>query len=183
MRRIVVALVVALLAVSLAGCGGGGSTGTTSTPPPAAQPAAQPAAPAAPGFTTDRSVNDGDQTPVAFPSFTTTQTPAVFADKLSAGRPMVIFFYDTRQDVTSDTRVELDAVMAEYRGLIDLVLFNLNGPSTDQAILDGTTYAAELSVASTPYIIVVDKSGFITWRWKGFAERGVIEREVQRATH
>lgn len=180
MRRFVVALVVALIVFTLSGCGGGGEEATTEEAPAAAAPAA--AAPAQPSYTTDRSANDYDAVPVAFPSFVTTTTPAVFQDKLNAGRPMLIMFTDERQQMTGTLRPEVDAVMTEYRGLIDLIIFNIAGDSTNPDVLSAVTYASELGVNSTPYLIVVDGNGFITWRNKGFAERGIIEREVERAT-
>lgn len=179
MRRIVVVLVVALLALSLAGCGGGAET-TTETPPAAAAPAESPATEV--GLNPDRSANDSDMAPAPFPSFATTETPAVFKEKLDAKRPMLVFFHDNRQQVTTDLRTEVDAVMAEYRGLIDVITFNTEGDATSADVQAAVTYASELGVTGTPYLIVVDRNGFITWRLKGYAERNVIEREVERAT-
>lgn len=179
MRRIVVVLVVALLALSLAGCGGG-SEPTTEAPPAAAAPAEAPATEV--GLDPDRSSNDSDIAPVAFPSFATTDTPAVFKEKLDAKRPMLIFFHDNRQQVTADLRAEMDAVMTEYRGLIDLITFNTEGEVASLEVQAAVTYASELGITGTPYLIVVDRNGFITWRSKGYAERNVIEREVERAT-
>lgn len=180
MRRSVVALIAVALALTLGACSGGGDKATTETPPATAAPA-KPAATEAEA-PPDRSANDNDALPMAFPSFTTTTTPAIFKEKLDAGRAMLILFYDTRQDQTTDVRAEVDAVMTEYRGLIDLVTFDVAGAATDPAVQAAALYASELGVASTPYLIVVDKGGFITWRNKGYAERGIIEREVERAT-
>lgn len=185
MRRFVVALVVAALAFTVAGCGGGGGgdEAPTTSQPPATTP---PAEPEQPGFLTDRSATE-ETSPTVFPSFSTTQTPAVFTDKLSAGRPMLIFFYDPVQTSTNDVRAEIDAVMTEYRGLIDLLTFNTGEKVKGQTVPTdaakaAVVYASELGVNSTPYIVVVDGGGFITWRWKGFVDRGYIEREVERAT-
>lgn len=187
MRRIVVALVVAAVVLTVAGCGGGGGaaepTDTAAEQPPAQQP---PAEPAEPTYMTDRSATEADKTPAPFPSFVTTETPAVFRDRLDAKRPMIVFFFDPAQGTTNDVRAEIDAVMKEYRGLIDLVTFNIGekdaqGAPTESA-KNAVVYASELGVNSTPYIVVVDRGGFITWRWKGFVERGYIEREVERAT-
>lgn len=182
MRKIVVALVVALLALTLVGCGGGGEEAATTeepatgtTPPPAV-------APAAAATTDDRSANDSDILPAPFPSFTTTATPAVLQEKLSAGRPMLIFFYDDAQLVTATLRPEVEAVMSEYRGLIDFVTFSVGGASTDPNTLAAVTYAKELSASSTPYIIIVDGGGYITYRVKGYVDRGILFREVEQAS-
>lgn len=180
MRRTVVALVAALLALTLVGCGGGGEEPTTEETPAAAAPATP--AVTEPGYTTDRSNNDFDALPVPFPSFVTTTTPVIFQEKLDSGRPMLILFHDDRQAVTDDLRAEVDAVMNDYRGLVDLITFNVSGASTDPATVAAVTYASELGVNSTPYIVIVDGSGFMTWRSKGFAERGVLKREVERAS-
>lgn len=179
MRRIVAALVVALFALTLVGCGGGEEEATTETP--AATPPA-PAATVAPEVLVDRSANDNDLEPGPFPSFTTTETPAVFQEKLDRGQPMLILFHDDAQQVTVQTRAEVDAVMNDYRGLIDLVTFDVGGDANDPATLAAVTYAKELSAASTPYLLVVDGGGFITWRSKGYTEQGSLRREVERAT-
>lgn len=183
MRRFVVALAVAMLALTLAACGGGGegeTTEGTDTAVPVAPTAEAPAG--EPEYVTDRSINDSDFEPYPFPAFTSTSTPSALQDKLDDGRPMLIFFYDPAQDVTKATRVEIDAVMKEYRGLIDLVTFNIGDTAGQQAAETAVTYANELGIDGTPYTIVVDDGGYVTWRWKGFAERGYLTREVERAT-
>jgi hypothetical protein len=181
MQKTVAALVAALLVASLAGC----APEELPAPTPPVAPATVPAAPGT-TYATDRSFNTADFEPVAFPSFDTTETPAVLADKLAAGRAMLILFYDSRQDVTGDLRVEVDYVINEYRGLIDLVTFDV-GKVDDQGApafesVAAVMYAGELSVTSTPHLIAVDRGGFITWRWRGFVDRGYIKREVERAT-
>jgi hypothetical protein len=183
MRRIVVAIVVALLAFTVIGCGTAEDTAAEDAPvteEPEAAPA--PAEPEGPEYLTDRSANDDDIAPAPFPSFTTTLTPYAFQAKLDAGRPMVIHFYDSEQLVTDDVREEIDAVVDDYRGLIDMVTFDVSGNGDATAAEAATMYANELGVTSTPYTLIVDRDSFITWRWKGYAESGVIKREVERAT-
>lgn len=182
MRRTVVALITAALAFTLVGCGGGAEEPAEAPAETPAETPAAPAAPAQPEYMTDRSANDNDLEPVAFPSFVTTETPAVIADKLEAGRPMLILFYDPAQDVTKTLRAEVDAVVGDYRGLIELVTFNVGGLSDSAPTKQAVTYATELGVATTPYLIAVDGNGFITWRWKGYVDRAYIKREVERAT-
>lgn len=181
MQKFVVAVLVAVLALTLVGCGGGGDAATTEQPADAAaeKPAAAPAAEEA---VVDRSANDSDIAPGPFPSFSTTDTPAVFAEKLAQGRPMLIVFYDDAQQVTPDLLAEVAAVMERYRGLIDLIEFSVGGDTNSPDVQAAVTYASELGVASTPYLLVVDGGGYITWRSKGFAERTIIQREVERAT-
>jgi predicted small lipoprotein YifL len=182
MRRIVAALVIAALASVLVGCGGGGGAVEPADAPPADTPVAPPAVPAEPEYVTDRSLNESDTPPAPFPSFATTETPAVLADKIAAGRAMLIFFYDPAQQVTGTLRPEVDAVMEEYRGLVDLVTFDVGGSADSDTTKSAVVYASELGVNSTPYVIVVDKGGFITWRWKGYVDRAYIKREVERAS-
>lgn len=180
MRRLVAALVVVMLAFTVAACGGGGNTGDNAAI--VTNPTNKPAASADAATTTDRSQTEESDPPVPFPSFVSTETPAAIQEKLDAGRPMIIFFYDPAQESTDDVRTELDAVMKTYRGLIDLVTFNTGGDPASDAARNAAVYATELGVESTPYLIIVDDAGYITWRWKGFVDRGYITREVERAT-
>lgn len=186
MRRFVVALVIALVALTLVGCGGGGGTATTTTPSTgtgaaAAPAAAAPVAPALPAYVGNRSVSENG-TPTAFPSFVDTATPAVFKQKLDAHRAMAIVFYDDGQDITNTMRAEVTAAMTNYRGLVDLITFTVNGPKDNPKIQQAVTYAAELKAQGTPYIVVVDRGGFITYRNKGYVDRAIIARELERAS-
>ena len=185
MRRIVVVFVVAALAFVLAGCGGGAEEAPAADPAvttPDAAAAAPPPAPVAPTYTTDRSANVDETTPTVFPSFTSTITPAAFQSKLDARRPMLILFYDSKQIVTKDVRGEADAVLADYRGLIDLVTFDVSGGGDARAAEAATMYASELGVQSTPHMLIVDRDAFIIWQWRGYVDRGTLGREVERAT-
>ena len=181
MRRTVVALTLAVLLLVVPGCGGGDAP-TDGAPADTAPPADAPAAaePAEP--ITDRSANDSDLEPMPFPSFTTTETPSVISEKLDAGRPMLIFFFDPAQGVTPAIRAEVDAVMDDYRGLVDLVTFDVGGPNESDSAARAVTYATELGITTTPYLLTVDGNGFVTWRWKGYVDRAYIEREVERAS-
>ncbi|MGB4592406.1 MAG: thioredoxin family protein [Coriobacteriia bacterium] len=183
MRKLVVALVVACLAFALAGCGGGEEpAATTTTPEPV--PAAAPAAAAT--VLTDRSPTESSATITpAFPSTLSTPLPEAVQKKLDAGRPMLMFFYDTQELETKTERAEIDAVLAEYRGLIDLVAFDVTakaGAVPSDAAKASVSLANDLGIKGTPYIVIVDGNGFITWRWLGFVDRDLIDREVLRAT-
>lgn len=182
MRKIVAALVVALLALTLVGCGGEEEAATEDTAATTTEEAVPAPAEAEDSAVLDRSGNDSDIAPGPFPSFTTTDTPAVFADKLEQGRPMLIVFYDTNQQVASSVLAEVESVMAEYRGLADLITFDVGGDVNSPDVQAAVTYASELGVASTPYVIMVDGGGYITWRSKGYTEQKILKREVERAT-
>ena len=111
---------------------------------------------------------------------------------------MLLFFYDSTQNVTDDQREEIDAVVEENRGLIDLVAYDIGKYTTvdsdgDVTVDDGarrTTPSAQQAVSSpaqlgvelTPYIVIVDDQGYIIWQFAGFVDRELLEREVQRAT-
>lgn len=183
MRRTVVALVVAALAFVLVGCGGGAEepVDPAATDPAAAAPVPPPAPPA-PVYMTDRSANLDETTPTVFPSFVNTITPHAFQEKLDARRPMLILFYDSKQIVTKDIRIEIDAVVASYRGLIDIVTFDVSGGGDQKAAEAATVYASELGVQTTPHTLIVDRDAFIIFQWRGFVERDTLRREVERAT-
>lgn len=181
MRRIVVALVVALFVLAAAGCSGSpepspatGGTGAAPAKPPAVTPSEP---------LVDRSpVESG--APEPFPTMETTALPQAVQQKLDAGRPMLLFFYDAKQESTVAQRTELDAVMREYRGLIDLVTFDVS-PGSGSGSVDAETaaqLASALGIRSTPYIVVVNRDGSIIWRWLGFVDREIIGREVLSAT-
>jgi len=182
MRSLVVALVAALLVLSLAGCSSGSdSSGTTAPTTTDTSASTANAADAEAAYLTDRSVNDNDVAPAPFPSFTTTVTPVAIQERLDSGRAMIILFYDSAQNVTTDERAEVEAVANDYRGLVDLITYDVG--ASDEAIAQGNVmYASELGINSTPYIVVVDQGGFITFRWKGYLERETLGREVERVT-
>ena len=182
MRRIVVALVVATMAFALVGCGGEAeepAVDPVETEVDEAEPAAELIEPE---YMLDRSANLDEATPTVFPSFTSTTTPHAFQEKLDTRRPMLIFFYDSEQVVTKDTRTEIDSVLEGYRGLIDLVSFDVSGGGDMKAAEAATMYAAELGVQTTPHTLVVDRDAFITWQWRGYLESDTLKREVERAT-
>ncbi|MBC7266973.1 MAG: hypothetical protein H5T75_08405 [Coriobacteriia bacterium] len=183
MRRTITAVVVAVFALTLVGCGGGGGGGQQETQQQAPAQNAASAKQQQPQVV-DRSPVE-TPTLAPFPSKLSTDLPSAVKSKLDAGRPMLMFFYDSDEPETKEQRAEIDAVLGEYRGLIDLVAFDVKGGDSGQATdaaKQAAMLAADLGVKATPYIIVVDRNGFITWRWLGFVDRDVIEREVLRAT-
>jgi hypothetical protein len=184
MRRIVAVLVLISVAFALAACGGDAATGdgttnaAVSTPPPAK---ASPASGVDVKSPTEKA--SGEQFPTAADA-----VPKAVLDHLAAKRPMLVFFYDSTQLVTDDQRAEVDAVMSKYRGLIELVAYDVRagdqsgGTSKDPEIQKAMEMAGLLGVKYQPYVLFVDRYGRITGRFSGFADEQLLEREVLRAT-
>lgn len=197
MRRLVVLGIVATLALTLTGCGGGGGN-------QAAQPAqgegagaegAAPAAPAAPAgpSVTDRSTPESR----TFEPFPTGEfIPKDVSDRIAEKQPMLLFFYDASQKATNDQRGQIDTVLNGNRGLVDLVAYDIgkyssaDGSGTastqpailkDKSIGDAVLLARALKVTYTPYIVIVDQQGYVTFRQRGPIDAGLLEPEVLRA--
>lgn len=184
MRRAVAALVLVAVAVSLAACGGGDTAGT---PTNTAQPA-PPAAVGAPALTaTDTKSPNEVVSNEQFPT-DKTQVPQAILDRLKAKQPMLIFYYDSTQIITNEQRDEVDAVVSKYRGLIDLIVYDIEAgigfveTTRDPEVQKAFNTAGLIRVKHTPYTLFVDRAGRITGRFSGFADRVLLEREVLRAT-
>ncbi len=199
MRRFVAALVVALMLVTLVGCGGGGDEAATDE---VATQAETPATPAASAATDEEEIPD--YTPLEgqqFEPFPTDEEALTdeIAERLDAGQPMVVFFYDEAQETADDQRAEIDAVLEDYRGLIELVAYDvasyidvsdegeisvIPGMEDDEtANKVGRLFSSDyLDVKFTPYLVFVNADGYITYRYRGIVDRDLIEREVLRAT-
>jgi hypothetical protein len=187
MRRLVIAFVVVTVSFSLVGCGGA----DTSTPP---APTSQDPVEEAPPLNYTEGDVDGDRTPVegGYPMAFPTKAEAIpeqVQQRLDDGQAMLIFYYDEGRGDTDEVETEIDAVIEEYRGLIDLIEFEISegipaeaDEEDEEARKKGYLLAIELSVKETPYIIIVDQGGTVTWRARGYVDRGLIEREVRRAT-
>jgi len=201
MRRLIVVGFAVVMVLSLVGCGGGDDTATeevavqtqgTAVPSPAG------AAPAESAGPTNTLSPQEKQVFEPFPTDEEVLTAEV-KQRLEAKRPMLLYFYDATQKTTNDQRAEIDTVLAEYRGLIDLVSYDVSKyVSTDAsgvvtpkpgmedditaqqvATLLGSDY---LDVTFTPYIVFVDRQGYITWRVRGWVDSALLEPQVLRAT-
>jgi hypothetical protein len=198
MRRLVVALVLAALVAGLTACSGGGESGTTSsTGSNAAAPAA--AAPPPPGGGAAPEVASGgtntlspreESTGTAFPT-DGPMVPRLVSSRVKAKQPMLVLFYDPDQLSTKDERREINAAMKGYRGLIDIVELDttsalpdpVTGAVNKDSLAQQTALLAQnLKVGFTPYLVFVDRNGVITGRYRGYVDRGLIEREIIRAT-
>lgn len=198
MRRLVAALLVALMLFTLVGCGGGEEEATEEV----ATQTESAAAPAAPSGTEEEETPDytplEEQVFEPFPTDEDVLTTEI-AERLKAQRPMIVFFYDEAQQTADDQRAEIDAVLEDYRGLIELVAYDvgsyidisdegeisvLPGMQEDEtANKVGRLFSSDyLDITFTPYTVFVNSDGYITYRYRGVVDRDLLEREVLRAT-
>lgn len=189
--------------ISISGCGGG-NAGGDAQPPGGATPApASAPAPASPSGAEAQGEDNvlSPQPEQVFEPFPSDEAivPKAILDRLSAKQPMLVLFYDPAQKITDDQRAAIDAAMKEYRGLIDLVSFDIGKyvTSTETGTITmkpGITAdenankvarllnSDNLNITYTPYIIFVDAQGYITHRYRGYVDEKAIEREILRAT-
>ncbi len=199
MRRLVVALLVAALALTLVGCGGGNQaadSGTTDTGGGSAPP--PPVAAAGTGDTLVPDRSPTETVTYAALAEQATGLPSAVQKRLDKKQPMLIYVFDKTQKASSETRAEVDAAMKSYRGLIDLVAYDASRYVTTDAETGAVTVDPKLSadkeasnvikmleqlkVASTPTIILVDSAGTVLWRTRGYTDRQLIEKVILRAT-
>ncbi len=195
MRRPVVAAILLIALAStfvLVGCGNG-----------------DPAEPETPATAEDEApapvvVEDPDLSPleeVVYEPFPRAEDalPADLESRLDAGQPMIILFIDRTQSTTDDQEAIIAGIQEKYRGLIDLVTFDVGrfvtqdaeGRITVNEEINEDDVAApvarlisreNLDVRFTPYTVVVDRNGYIIWRYRGLSDDKALEREVIRAT-
>lgn len=195
MRRFVVVLVVALMALTLVACGGGDTeepavetpdTGDAAPPPPVVE-------------------EDPDFSPieesvfVPFPTDDEFGIPDSIQSRLDSGQPLIILFRDETQETTDDQTAIIEGVMETYRGLIDLVTFDVGryvkqdetgeievneDINEDDAAKQVARLLGEdqLDIRFTPFTVIVDKQGYVTWRYRGISDDKTLEREVLRVT-
>jgi hypothetical protein len=181
MRKIAAVIVVAMLAFVLTGCGGGADEPVATDTPAVDVPAPAVVEPVA---VTDRSQIESGF-PAPFPAIESTTMPTALQSKLDAKRPLLIYFYDSTLPESAVIRTEIDAVLSDNRGLIDLVTFDLGAKKSGAYTAGaqaGAVLAAELNANRPPYIVLVDGNQNITWRFRGYVDRDIIGREVLRAT-
>lgn len=184
-----------VLALTLSGCGGGdqagqqptGDTGASGGATGGATGGAAPQATApAGGATSDLSpkepVSSGETLPLKPEA-----TPEAVEKAVQARQPLLLFFYEGTSGVTSDQKAEVDAAVKKYRGLIDVVSYDVSlptdtGDSAGQEQQKAILFATQLNVKTTPYIIITDPDGLISARFRGFVDAQLIEREILRAT-
>jgi hypothetical protein len=190
MRRVVTALVIVTAAFALAACSSGAPTAST-TGTPAAPVAVVPAAPVAP-VNTSGDILSPTETVVPGEMFPTdpSTVPSSVLTVLSAKKPMLVFWYDPTTQVAADQRKAIDTAIRKSPSPITLLAldYTIGLPSDNTtATLPLQTQklellAAALRVNTTPYILFVDRYGRITYRFAGFTDWRLLEREVLRAT-
>jgi len=195
MRRIVVALIAATFVFALVGC----SSSSSETPAATTEPAAAPEAVAAPTAAAPAVTALSDVEQDVFEAFPV--DPSVPADvkaDIEAKQPMVLFFYDSSQHASRENRKIIDKVLSANRGLVDLFTYDLGSHfsgnasqkvEVDKAFAKDAEYQSHvamvrlLGVTSTPFIVVTDNQGYVTWKFRGFVDRDVLERQVLRASN
>jgi len=194
MRRLVAALIIALLAFGLVGCGGGAEEPAAPAETPAAAPA--PTTPEATGGGEITGISDNE--PAVFAPFPTGSSIATdLAERVAAKQPTLIYFYDSGQNTAAVNRKIIDTVLDDNRGLVDLVAYDIgkytaidaSGTITvdpeftsDPNAQVAVQMARVLGVSFTPFIVLTDTQGYIIWKHRGLADQAFLEREVQRAT-
>lgn len=195
MRRLVAALLVVLVALTLVGCGGGEEDPAATTPPPAPAPApaAEPAEDLGP--IPDRSA---EESAVFEPFPLTEDVPTELAKAIGEKRPTIILFIDSAQKDTNDIKSEVNAVVEDNQGLVDLFVYDLGKYASvrpdgtivvesDDLNADATAKSAvrlaqELEVNFTPYIFVTDDQGYMIYKHSGYLDRELLGAQVQRVT-
>ena len=197
MRRVVTALTLVVAAIALAACSSAPTTSATNPTTEAANSAPVAAAQAAvsggSGQTANSSGDNLSPVQVVTPGETFPTDPASVPksvlNNLTAKKPMLVFIYDPTTNVSADQRKEINAVMSKYRGEIELMTFNYRagasasaGTSLPPEVAKAELMTGLLKVNTTPYMVFVDRFGRITYRFAGYTDRGLLEREVLRAT-
>jgi thioredoxin-related protein len=193
MRRVVTVVFIIMVASALAACSSTPAASTSSAP--ASTAAAANAANAAAAAKAAAPVGDiysptQTVTPNELLSKDAAVVPAAVLARVTAGKPMLIFFYDPTTKVEADQRTEITAALKKYPGAIDLVVIDYTAGITssdssatvDPEIQKLNLFAGSLKVNTTPYIVFVDRFSRITYRFAGYVDRGLLIREVLRAT-
>jgi len=194
MRRFVAVLLVALLALSLVGCGGGAEEPPAETETPATTPAPAPVpVDEEAGVIPDRSA---EETAVFEPFPKGDEYPQSLVAAVDSKQPTIILFTDGAQKDTNDIKSEVDTVVKENQGLVDLFTYDLGkyasvGPDgtivvDDKALQEDATakgaveLARALGVNFTPFVVITDDQGYVIYKHSGFIDAELLDAQVQR---
>jgi hypothetical protein len=193
MRRVVTVILIVMAASALAACSSAppAATSGTSASTAAASNAAKAAAAAnAAAPTGDIYSPTQTVTPNQLLSSDTAVVPASVLAKVAAKKPMLLFFYDPTTKVEADQMREIAAALNKASVSIDLLSFDYTiaissveeSATIDPSVQKIALFAGSLGINTTPYIALVDRFGRITYRFAGIVDRGLLVREVLRAT-
>jgi thioredoxin-related protein len=188
-------MLAAFLALGLVGCGG--EEPPAETPTDAAAPAPAPApAPAADGGAAPVADRSDLSAEVFVPFPNDDSVPAAVKERLDNNQAMLLFFYNSEQEVTDDLRAEIDKVAEDNKGLVDLLTYNV-GKNTkidaegnvvvdpelanDENAQEAVQFAHQIGVDHLPYVVVVDEQGYEIFYSRGFIDEELLGRQVERA--
>lgn len=197
MRRLVAAMLVAFVALTLVGCGGGGEEEAADTGTEAAAPAPAPAPAPVTAEGASPVADRSDLSAEVFEPFPNDDSvPSAIKERLDNNQAMLLFFYNSEQDVTNDVRKEIDKVAEDNNGLIDLLTYNV-GKNTkvdsegnvvvdpeltnDENAQEAVKFAHQIGVDHLPYVVVVDEQGYEIFYSRGFIDEELLGRQVERA--
>ena len=161
---IAAALILALVAFLLVGCGGGDQTPTKAT-----TKATTKASSASSGS------KDRPEALIGQSVTTTDQTPGDFRKSLDQHKAVVVIFYMTGPYDDYQVRSAVSSVESKYRSQIDFYSY---------LYTDGQKFgdlASLLKVNSTPAVIIFNRSGKIQQAWTGYADEKIIEQAAIEA--
>jgi hypothetical protein len=184
---------IVMVALGLAACGSAPTTSTSSTP--AVVPVTQPANTGQSGASGTAASGDiysptQTVTPTQMLSTDAAVVPASVLANVAAKKPMLIFWYDPTTKVTTDQVREITSALKKYTGMIQLVSLDYTvgiASGVASSTIDPQTqkvelFATSLGINTTPYTVFTDQYGRITYRFAGIVDRGLLTREVLRAT-
>jgi thioredoxin-related protein len=194
MRKVVTVLMIVAVAFALAACGSAPSTSsTTSTSKtPAVVPVTQPANTAqTAGTATGGDIYSPTQTvlPNEMISTDASLVPATVLANVAAQRAQLIYFYDPTTKVAADQLSDINVVQKEHVGAFQVVTLDYTAglaSSATSASVDPEAqkiemFASAMRVNTTPFIVLADRFGRVTYKFAGWADRGMLTREVLRA--
>jgi hypothetical protein len=184
--------------LSIVGCGGGGAE---QPPAPAdtgsASPAAAPAAPGGGGVPVAQITDRSDLTTESFIPFKVEGVPAEVQQRLDTKQAMLLFFFNSAQLQTDDLRSQINIVIKQNQGNIDLLSYDLSkytsfdasgnvevdqaGLLQDKKAMEAVKFGRAVGVDQVPYIVIIDDQGYRIFTGRGFLDAKTLGREVQRA--
>ncbi|NTW29063.1 MAG: hypothetical protein HGA39_06850 [Coriobacteriia bacterium] len=184
MRRLVAVLALASLTLAVVGC--------TSTP---TSTATTPAATAAPVVTASATPKISGSGSIFVPLPKGDFISADLQKSLDAKHAVLIYFYNSKQDTSTESRKIIDSVLAANAGLVDVVTYDISKYATwsggvvtidpayasDKAAVAAVGLTRALGVTFIPATIVIDKQGYVTYAREGLIDREFLTREIFRA--